>query len=619
MLNQNNENNNNSIIKADSTSSSLSVLFCNTGYLIQDDYVCYINNKDNAIPISNCFFLCREKYIYNNANCINVYYKLECYIIQNNEIILQKDTLLIDAEQYSKFNFLIGSVWDKYAIIKPGRLNNERMREITQLLSRHFMTEKNIYSNIGFERIDDKLCYLYHGGAIGDLNNIEVDLSSDNLQRYCFTDKSINVKQCLNRSLSLLDITDRNITIPLTAVTYLSPLVSTLAEEDILADFVLYLEGKSGAGKSTLASIFLSYFGKFDRDNFPSSFRDTVNSIEKKAYLLKDCLNVIDDFNPSRNTNQKLEVLEKIYAMYGDRTGRTRMSKNGENLKKAYYARGLAIITGETIPDLAQSRIARSMNINIKSNSIDSKVLNDIMSNKEELAMCMKTYIRWIIDNEEYIRRRVHEILNKCNEHFKFDAHGRTLEIAKTLMIGYVLYTEFLQYNQIIDCNDMDKMQAEAIEVFKNIIEMQKMDIEELKPTAMFYNAVEQMIAAKQINLISYHTGRNSESYNSNLKNVGFIDNEKGYYYFYADIIYTEVSKFYALADQKFPISAKSLWKYMLEENCLYRTDEKRYTIQRRINDTTYSLIAIKIRDNSNSKVESVKWHLQPDGRLATF
>ncbi len=58
----------------------------------------------------------------------------------------------------------------------------------------------------------------------------------------------------------------------------------------------LNLYGRTGSMKSTLARLILSHFDNFNNTDLPMSFRDTANSIVRKAFLLKDTLTVIDDF-----------------------------------------------------------------------------------------------------------------------------------------------------------------------------------------------------------------------------------------------------------------------------------------------------------------------------------
>lgn len=93
------------------------------------------------------------------------------------------------------------------------------------------------------------------GGVIGNVNNINVDLSNvnkfteynddeyeDKLTRYCFTDKTFDIKDALETSYSMLDLAEYSITIPLHSLTFLAPLTSLLKTEGILTDFSIYIQ-----------------------------------------------------------------------------------------------------------------------------------------------------------------------------------------------------------------------------------------------------------------------------------------------------------------------------------------------------------------------------------------
>ncbi|OKZ83823.1 MAG: hypothetical protein BHW07_00745 [Clostridium sp. CAG_433_25_7] len=132
------------------------------------------------------------------------------------------------------------------------------------------MKKEIVFTNTGFERIDNKLVYLYHDGCIGSDENVKADLSTDTLEQYCFTDKKFDEKVALNESLKMRNLADKKVAVPLLAVTYLSPLISILEEVGIFADFILYLLGPSGTRKSSISAIALSHFGNnFQRNNFP--------------------------------------------------------------------------------------------------------------------------------------------------------------------------------------------------------------------------------------------------------------------------------------------------------------------------------------------------------------
>lgn len=587
-------------------------------YVIDNGTLFFLKSADKVAPISNFVTYVTEKLNFKNGQDTETLYKVKCAILDEPNQKLPEQ--IITVEQYQKFNFILGSSWDKFAIMKAGSTNTDKLREVTQLISRKTMEEKNIYTHTGFTKINGKTCFLYHGGAIGDVEGVDADLSTDKLQRYCFTDKTFDTKQALQRSFSILDLASLNITIPLLATTYLAPLTTILSEEGIHADYILYVQGKTGTRKSSTVSMILSHFGKFDRDHFPCSFRDTINSIEKISFITKDTVNVVDDYNPETNGNSKSYIIEKLFGAYGDRIGRTRMAQNGKSLKANYKARGLCIVTGETVPDVPQSRIARAAFVNIKEDSIDLAKLTELQNNTEELAFAMMKYIEWIIANETEIRKTAKAKFNELRAKQDKNVHGRTSEIAIVNTLGFTFFTQFLLENNVIDNVKKQELDTKCYDTLTELVERQSQEIVDLKPTEMFYNALEQLFATNTISVVDYHTGKPVRELSQTGQNVGCYDRDKEIFYFYPTVIYNAVQKFYASGNKKFPINAKSLWKYLFEEGSLYRTDERRYTVTRTINHKSKSFVAIYPReiDITPGEDDPVVWEEQ-NNRMRYF
>lgn len=570
----------------------------NTEYMISNGKIGQ-TKKSDFVPISNFITYISEKQNFINGRDIETKYIANCLLLDEPNKKLPPQAITI--EEYSKYNFILGSSWDKYAIIKAGTTNPAKLREITQLISKNTMIEKNIYAHSGFTRIDDKLIFLYHNGVIGNAENIDVDLSGEKLERYCFTNKTFDLKEALKSSLSFLELADKKITIPILSTVYLAPLFSLLSKKNIHADYILFLQGKTGTRKSSLSALALCHYGNFDRDHFPSSFRDTTNSIEKKAFITKDLLNVIDDFNPEVNGKQKLETMEKLYAMYGDRVGRTRMSKDGSTLKLPYTARGLCLVTGEVKPDVAQSRIARSLFINLKQDSLNLQKLTELQNNSEQLSFAMMNFIQWVIDNEAELMNNLVSKFKSFRENQDNQKHGRTNEIINVLILGFTAFLQFILEKGVITIEKKNKLEEQADILLNELVEEQTTEIEELKPTEMFYNAIDQLFSTKAIQVLDYGTGCSFE--NSSGTNVGFYNSSEKMYYFFPDIIYQKVVEFYNKQNVKFPINSTTLWKYMNEENLLYvRQKADRLSMRRTINKVSYKVIGVKSQNEPSFK-----------------
>lgn len=592
----------------------------NTNYFIHNGHLYHAKSEDKYVQLSNFVAYPTEKINYRNGKDTETFYKVKCLILDDLNIKLAEQ--IITVEQFQKNNYILGSSWDKYAITSAGSTIPDKLREVSQHIGRYVMEEKNIYTHTGFTKVNGKLCYLFHNGVIGDVENVYADLSIDKLESFCFTNKEFNIKQSSQRSLSILDMASYDITIPLLATVYTAPLTSMFSGLGIHPDFILFIQGKTGTRKSSITALLLCHFGNFDRNAFPASFRDTLNSIEKKAFLLKDTIIVVDDYNPEIIGNKKLDTMERLYAMFGDRTGRTRMSQNGKSLKSPYTARGLCIVTGETIPDVAQSRIARSLIINIEENSIDLNKLSDLQNNSEELAFSMKKYIEWIIQNEDLVKNLAKNNFQELKIKQNSNAHGRTNENANALITGFSIFTEFLVRTGVIDKLKKEQLDKNCHQTLVKLVEKQTQEIVDLKPTDMFYNALNQLFATRMIHVLDYDTGENVENMSQGGAFVGYYDKMEDLYYFFPNVIYNSICKFYANGSMKFPINAKSLWKYLLEEDNLYRTDPRRYTIQRRVNGEAQTVVAIKPKDKHffsfNAEEEKpVNWKKNSNSRYS--
>lgn len=570
-----------------------------TNYNVWGGKLWYRVNENKATPISNFIVLARNKITYTNGVDNVVKYQLECHLLDNPT--LELPLITVDLDAYSNMKFLDGSVWEKHAIISAGRTNADKLKEAMKIISRDTMQEHTVFANTGFERINGKLCYLYHGGVIGDVQNVSVDLADEGLERYCFTDKEFDVKQALKRSLSFLSLADLKITLPILSLIYLAPLTTLLSKNGILADVIIFVQGMSQVGKSTLVGLGLCHYGVFNRNTFPCTFRDTLNSIEKTAYILKDTINVIDDFNPETMGNSKLGTMEKVYGMYGDRAGRRRLTKDA-GTKRAYTARGLCIVTGEMIPEVAQSRIARSVIVTIKQNSIDSKKLFELKDHSEELSYSMMKFIRWIIDNEIRVIEYAKATFKEMTTTKRTSVYGRTNEAVSVLWIGFTLFTQFLNDYQVIDIDYKNKLDSEASAVLNELAQSQTQYVADLKPTDIFYDTFEELKNINAIRIINLQVPTSGDYYDKNI--VGYYDPTKKVYFLYPDAVYNAVEKHYSNnSNKKFPVNAKTLWRYMAEEGLLDRgksyEEQNRYTIPKIINGKSGKFLPLKEREKS--------------------
>lgn len=383
---------------------------------VRQGYLCEIKQGKNGevpIPLSNFLPVITKQTTYTNGKDEFTKYGVKALLLQSKKELPE---ITVTKEELENGSYTTNAEWNIQAIKEPIMRVDDTIRYVSQLVSKDSIECKKVYTHTGFMRVDGKLVYLSNGKVIGDVKDLDVDLSLDRLEQYSFTEKEFDLKDAAKTSYSILDVADHKITIPLQACVYLAPFTTLFAENGMYADFIVWVEGPTGSRKSSLVAVELSHYGKFARNTFPCSFRDTANSLEKKAYVLKDTLNVIDDFNPETVGTGKIGTSEKVIGMYGDRAGRDRMYRDGKTLNGAYYPRGLCIMTGEAFPNVAESRIARVIVVDIKPTSIDLHKLKEIQNNTEKLSFTMEKYIEWGIEKEKEIVEKALKMQEELRE-----------------------------------------------------------------------------------------------------------------------------------------------------------------------------------------------------------
>lgn len=523
---------------------------------------------------------------------------LELEGVLYNRIKLPK--IKVNYKKLEGLTWVYDPAWDLYPTIYPPKANHKEYVYDSIQAQAKDIPKETIFEHTGFRYVNNKLVYLHQGGAIGTKNEISVDLSEIGLEKYKFTNKKYDVKECIETSYSLLDLAKDEITIPLLALTYLAPLRSIFLKEGIPLGFVTWIVGESGSQKSSISALFTSHFGDFERDTLPGGFKDTTNSIEKKAFTLKDTLFPIDDYYPSQTlqeTKRMDAVAESLFGLYGDRQARSRMRQDGKTVKMGFSARGMCLVTGESFPTFAESRTARALIIEISRGDIDFKLLSKLQKEKDKLSFCMEEYIQYIIDNKDKIQKNCKEKFMEYRDKANIGlAHGRIPEIVASEFIGIELYFEFAKEHEVITEEQKVGLKERAWNTLMNAAKTQSIKTQENRTDNMFFRAVQELLASKKIYIKSYKDYRREPDRTFETF-VGYYDESKERCYLLPNVIYNEVVKFYAVQGNKFPGNAISTWKYLREAGRLFPGEKNRNTVRKSIDGKLVTVVEVMASD----------------------
>lgn len=508
----------------------------------------------------------------------------------------------VTGAEFASFNWLIER-WGADCVLEPDRSVKDNVRHAIQQTAEN--AEKiQIYHVTGWKLIDNQWEYLLP-------NDGKFDVSlRGKLSRYeKANDWKISDLSSVFFMTSEFSFAPDEISLPLLAYTFLSPLNEFLHQANCEPKFVLCLLGKTGTRKSTLAALFLSFFGRFTGSDLPLSFRDTANSIMYNTFSLKDVLTCIDDFHPSgrKETNKLTETAQLIMRGYGDRIGRGRL-KSDSTPMESRPPQGNAIITAEQAPDIGESGTARYFCLELRDGMIDLDKLSIFQREAETgtFRSCMLAYTDWLKekhlkdkDNERRFEKQLKDSFTAYRDEFLnsgIRCHARVPEIFAWLMIGMEFFLSFLLEYEIISEEDYQETFYRCRDCLYELAKKQSANIEQDKPTHKFIQKLYSLIESGQAALLD----RNNPVEFKPLNFIGYQDDD--YFYLNADIAHKQVKKLCNEQDEAFSISKNGLIKALAEEG-LTVCDKGKNTKSVRVGDKTLRFICL-IKEKADAVAE---------------
>lgn len=336
----------------------------------------------------------------------------------------------------------IGKFWGSCCNPSVGQSVRDNIR-FAILATAEGIERETIYAHLGWAKIDGKWQYLIPGGDF----NVCLD---GNIENYRFQDGVTSCESSKSFALISSGLAPDEITFPLLAVCYLSPLNEFLRQAGCEPKTLLALIGKTGSKKSTLAALFLSHFGSFTMDRLPLSFRDTANSILHRLFALKDVPTVVDDFHPSTRKEEigMTATFQMLTRAFGDKTARGRMRAD-LTLETPRPPRGNGIITAEFAPDISESGTARYFELELAPNSVNMSLLTEFQQAAADgaLQQAMRSYIEYLktlLSDEKAFVASLSKMFSEQRRVFRDtlisadnNCHDRLPDACAWLMIGF--------------------------------------------------------------------------------------------------------------------------------------------------------------------------------------
>jgi hypothetical protein len=369
-----------------------------------------------------------------------------------------------------------------------------------------------------------------------------------------------NEKEAIKTSLSFLELGKKEITLPLYAILYLSPLTTIIEPQP---NFSGFLYGDSGCYKSSLALLLLSHFGSFPSVTCLSNFEDTANALMRRAFALKDTLMVVDDYHPTARAQDALAkeaIAQRLLRSFANRTDRARLNPDGSE-KGRHNPRAMLVITGEDLISV-QSTLARSIVIEMKKGDIDVDRLSRLQENAVVLPNAMLSYILWLKDRLDEIRESFPKrFIALRSLAFDDEVHRRLPELSAFLQFSFETVLSWLVDKGVITVKkEQVSLMGESWKTFRELIRVHSDRLKKEDPVEKFRDILSTLIVQGKVRL---------DGKSNPLEVLGSNDGEFiGYYdedflYLIPSAVWRSIQMYSRDSNATFPVTKNTLYQML--------------------------------------------------------
>jgi hypothetical protein len=499
----------------------------------------------------------------------------------------QLPVIEVPADTFHMLDWVVAK-WGTRAIVYAGMGTRDHLRTALQFLSNP--TVLTVYSHTGWRKIGDRWCYLHAAGAIGpNGNDSSVVVSLDRpLDLYQLPDPPSGraLVDAVRASLRLLDVASDHVAVSLLAAVYRAVLGA--------CDFSMFLVGRTGIGKSELAALAQQHFGAaFTARHLPGSWSSTGNSLEATAFLAKDALFVVDDFNPTGSGTDVQRFhrdADRLLRAQGNNSGRQRMRPDG-TLRPQKPPRGLIVSTGEDVPR-GHSLRARTLIVELEAGDVRFGPLTPSQHDAEGglYAAAMAGYLRWLAPKYEELqktlRQEVAELRDAAHQNGQ---HARTPVIVADLAVGWRYFLRFAVDSGAITKSEFAELWHRGWQALLKIAAEQQEHQTAADPVPYFVRLLASALASKRAHVTNAEgagpdipeawgwrsvTIGNNSGWQPQGKQIGWLDGDD--LLLSPDAAFAEAQRFAEEQGEHLSIAARTLWKRMNERGMLKSREESR-------------------------------------------
>jgi len=402
------------------------------------------------------------------------------------------------------------------------------------------------------------------------MENIETRLRGE-LEKYTLPNAITDEELAIRTSLSFLELANKKITMPLWFYAYLAPMTTLLRP---MPSAVLYIYGITGTRKTSLAQAALCHFGDFSDGSQLPNFRDTTNKIERRAFILKDSLMILDDYHPSAHrfdASAMEKTAQQIIRATGNRTGRGRLNADSSE-KGMYEPRCMLIITGEEVVSM-QSTLARILLVEVEPGAVDLAKLSVIQRQYPLLREAMLSYLLWMRNAIPDIQAEFKNTFQSLRQqYFTTGMHGRLVEQMAFLMFAGKVVSQWLIEKGIWSPEAAIETMLEFEGVMNEILSRQSLRIQAEDPVLKFFEVLDALIIQGKVYLFHKVGSGGIKGDMDKGELIGWYDED--YYYLLYKPMWHALQSYHIREGSHYPFSERTLADMLDKRGCIQKREQ---------------------------------------------
>lgn len=437
-----------------------------------------------------------------------------------------------------------------------------------------------------------KVEYQYCGWIPGKNNSF---IFNGKILRSQDGDKDKAKKVC-NYTLSMLDVAQHNLTIPLLSIELLSLVHTRMTEMRIFFKGVCCVVAPTQSFKTTIASLFFDCNRGLEAN---VNFEATTAAIVRTIANTRDSTVICDDFKPGATKTERNEMVRKlstIIRMCSDDSGGIQKA-NVQNSVNANVAQSLVVVTAEQMQLTVQSTLARLLILEANRGTVDKTKLSYFQANHNNYRSFIMCYILYIQEQGignfcSNLSKRFLAERNTLRDKLLADeilVDNRTSDMCTWLYISFLGFLEFALKIKAIEKEKYDIYAVESYQIFLDLMKQQAERVSELDDVRQFFKALQVLLETGEV-CIEELQPRNSSYATMDCESaIGF--SKKGFIYLKNGAAFQKVTSYYKRFGKELIANESEFRKRMANCNYINAKNKGTYIHRLFVNHKTYQCI----------------------------